>query len=152
MDRTWITSARRFFAAYVEGVENFMNFTRAEYGGPKSDVLYSCSSRMNLVTRPQSTVQNHLHLYGMSVTYTRWVHHGEAVNVNVTDYVEAADHHLDLPDALVEQEEEVVVAEPVSLTNIETMPRNVRAFRELSPIEEKWWARLLEQCNMDVTP
>ena len=60
-------------------------------------------------------------LYGMSVTYSRWVHHGEAVNVNVTDYVEAAEHHLDLPDAQVEEEEVVVVAEPVSLTNIETM-------------------------------
>ena len=57
----------------------------------------------------------------MSVTYTRWVHHGEVVNVNVTDYVEAADHHLDLPDAQVEEEEEAMVAEPVSLTNIETM-------------------------------
>ena len=66
-------------------------------------------------------MQNHLHLYGMSVTYTRWVHHGEAVNVNVIDYVEAADHHLDLPNARVEEEEEEVVAEPVSLTNIETM-------------------------------
>ena len=78
---------------------------------------------MNLVTRPQSTVQNHLHLYGMSVTYIRWVHHGEAVNVNVTDYVEEPDHHLYLPDAQVQEEEEevVVVAEPVSLTNIETM-------------------------------
>ena len=61
MDRTWITSARRFSAAYVEGVENFMNFIRAEYGGPKSDVLCPCSSCMNSVTRPQSTVQNHLH-------------------------------------------------------------------------------------------
>ena len=48
-------------------------------------------------------------------------YHGEVVNVNVIDYVEAADHHLDLPDAQVEEEEEVVVAEPVSLTNIETM-------------------------------
>ena len=64
-------------------------------------------------------------------------HHGETVNVNVIDYVEAADHHLDLPDAQVEEEEEVVVAEPVSLTNIETMLRNARAFRELSPAEEK---------------
>ena len=45
----------------------------------------------------------------MSVTYTRWVHHGEAVNVNVIDYVEAEDHHLDLPDAQVEEEEEEVV-------------------------------------------
>ena len=57
---------------------------------------------------------------GMSVTYTRWIHHGEALNVNVTDYVEVADHHLDLHDAQVEEEEEVVVVEPVSLTNIET--------------------------------
>ena len=130
-----------------------MNFIRAEYGGPKSDVLCPCSSCMNSVTRPQSTVQNHLHLYGMSVTYTRWVHHGEAVNVNVIDYVEAADHHLDLPDAQVEEEEEkVVVAEPVSLTNIETMLRNAHAFRELSPAEEKWWDRMLEQCNVAVTP
>ena len=121
MDMTWITSGRRISAAYVEGVENFMNFIRAEYSGPKLDVLCPCSSCMNSVTRPQSTVQNHLHLYGMSVTYTRWVHHGEAMNVNVIDYVEAADHHLDLPDAQVEEEEEEVVAEPVSLNNIETM-------------------------------
>src|SRR4051812_3491579 len=152
MDMTWITSARRFSASYVEGVENFKNFIRAEYGGPKSDVLCPCSSCMNSVTRPQSTVQNHLHLYGMSDTYTRWVHHGEAVNVNVIDYVEAADHHLDMPDAQVEEEEEEVVAEPVSLTNIETMLRNARAFRELSPAEEKWWARMLEQCNVAVIP
>src|SRR3954463_13464351 len=110
-------------------------FPERRHDGPKSDVLCPCSSCMNSVTRPQSTVQNHLHLYGMSVTYARWVHHGEAVNVNVIDYVEAADHHLDLPDAQVEEEEEVV-AEP-SLTNIETMLRNARAFRELSPAEEK---------------
>ena len=88
----------------------------------------------------------------MSVTYTRWVHHGEAVTVNVTNYVEAVDHHLDLPDDQVEEGEEVVVAEPVSLTNIETMLQNARAFRELSPAEEKWWARMLEQCNVAVTP
>ena len=45
------------------------------------------------------------------------------MNVNVIDYMEAADHHLELPDAQVEEEEEQeeVVAEPVSLTNIETM-------------------------------
>ena len=55
-------------------------------------------------------MQNHVHLYGMSVTYARWVHHGEAMNVNVIDYVEAADHHLDLPDAQVEEEEVVVAA------------------------------------------
>ena len=44
------------------------------------------------------------------------------VKENVIDYVEAADHHLDLPDAQVEEEEEEeeVVAEPMSLTNIET--------------------------------
>ena len=81
-------------------------------------------------------MHNHLHLYGVSVTYTRWVHHGETVNVNVVDYVEAADHHLDLPDAQVEEEEEVVVAEPVSLPYIETMLRNARAFHELSPAQE----------------
>ena len=121
-----------------------MNFIRAEYGGSKSDVLCPSSTRMNSVTRPQSTVQNHLHLYGMSVTYTRWVHHGEAVNVNVIDYVEAADHHLHLPDARVEEEQEVVVAEPVSLTNIKTMLQNARAFLELSPAEEKRWACMLE--------
>jgi len=44
----------------------------------------------------------------------------------------------------VEEEEEVVVEEPVSLTKIETMLRNARAFRELSPAEEKRWTRMLE--------
>ncbi|KAM3410550.1 hypothetical protein ACQJBY_002640 [Aegilops geniculata] len=72
----------------------------------------------------------------MSVTYTRWVHHGEAVNINVIDYVEAADHHLDLPDAQVEEEEEVVVAEPVKtseqMTN-KSFDAMLAAFRESFP-------------------
>ena len=51
----------------------------------------------------------------------------------------------------MEEEDEVVVAEPVSLTNIETMLQNARAFHELSPAEEKLWARMLEQCNVAVT-
>ena len=76
---------------------------------------------MNLVSRPQSTVQNHLHLYGMPVTYTRWVHHGEAVNIHVIDYVETAGHHLDLPDPQEEEEEKEVAVDLVILTNIETM-------------------------------
>ena len=42
--------------------------------------------------------------------------------------MEAVDHHLDLPDAQVEEEEVEVVAEPVSLTNIETMLGNVVHF------------------------
>ena len=45
-----------------------------------------------------------------------------------------------------------MVAKPMSLTNIEIMLRNARAFRELSPVEEKRWARMLEQCNVAVTP
>ena len=45
-----------------------------------------------------------------------------------------------------------MAAEPMSLTNIETMLRNARAFCELSPAEEKRWARMLEQCNVVVTP
>ena len=45
-----------------------------------------------------------------------------------------------------------MVAEPVSLINIETMLQNSLAFRELSPVEEKQWARMLEQCNVVVTP
>ena len=44
----------------------------------------------------------------------------------------------------------MVVAEPVSLTNIETMLQNARAFCELSPAEEKRWARMLQQCNVAV--
>ena len=43
------------------------------------------------------------------------------------------------------------MAEPVSSTNSETMLQNARAFRELSPVEEKRWARMLEQCNVAVT-
>jgi hypothetical protein len=88
----------------------------------------------------------------MSVTYTRWVHHDEAVNINVIDYVEAVGHHLDLPNPQEEEEEEEeVVAEPVILINIETMLRNACAFQELSPALEKRWPRMLEQCNVAVT-
>ena len=55
---------------------------------------------------PQFEVENHIHVYGMSVTYTRCIHRGEPGDINVVENLEhevgGADHdfgiHVDVDD------------------------------------------------------
>ena len=39
-------------------------------------------------------------LYGWSSTYTRWVHHGEAFDAEIVEYVEGANEPDDLGNVL----------------------------------------------------
>ena len=82
-----------------------MDFVSKRY--PKdSHILCPCRKCLNQSMLPQDDVSDHIHIYGMSATYTRWIHHGEsedaAVVENVEQEVEGSDHdfgiNVDVPD------------------------------------------------------
>ncbi|XP_066347783.1 uncharacterized protein [Miscanthus floridulus] len=87
----------------VQGVEEFMKFVSERY--PKdSHILCPCSKCLNQSLRPQDDVNDHIHIYGMSAAYTRWIHHGESADTvvveNLEQEVEGSDHdfgiHVDV--------------------------------------------------------
>jgi hypothetical protein len=75
MDRSWIFG-KQFTPAYLKGVEEFMEFVRAR-SAQDIEIRCPCCNCLNQRVRPQHDVENHIHIFGMSATYTRWIHHGE---------------------------------------------------------------------------
>ena len=103
MDRRWVYG-KQFTPAYVKGVEEFMNFVTERYP-EDTDIRCPCVNCLNQRLRPQSEVETHIHIYGMSATYTRWIHHGESADTEVEgieEEVEGYDHdfgiHMDVDD------------------------------------------------------
>ena len=105
MDRSWIFGTQ-FTPAYVKGVEEFMKFVSERYP-EDSHILCPCSKCLNQTLRSQDDVSDHIHIYGMSATYTRWIHHGESADTVVVENleqpeVEGSDHdfgiHVDVAD------------------------------------------------------
>ncbi|XP_066354772.1 uncharacterized protein [Miscanthus floridulus] len=104
MDRSWIYGTQ-FPPAYVKGVEEFMKFVSERYP-EDSHILCPCSKCLNQSLRPQDDVNDHIHIYGMSAAYTRWIHHGESADTvvveNLEQEVEGSDHdfgiHVDVAD------------------------------------------------------
>jgi hypothetical protein len=103
MDRRWVYG-KQFTPAYVKGVEEFMNFVSERYP-EDTHIRCPCVNCLNQRLQPQSEVETHIHIYGMSATYTRWIHHGESTDTEVEgieEEVEGYDHdfgiHMDVDD------------------------------------------------------
>jgi len=86
MDRSWIYGTQ-FTPAYTKGVEEFMTFVSERYA-EDSDILCPCRKYLNQSMWPQHDVSDHIHIFGMSATYTRWIHHGESADAVVVENVE----------------------------------------------------------------
>ena len=104
MDKSWIFG-KQFSTAYVKGVEEFMKLVVDRYP-EDAPIRCPCVHCLNHVIRPQTEVETHVHIYGMSDTYTRWTHHGEpadaVVDEGIHQEVEGHDHdfgiHVDVDD------------------------------------------------------
>jgi len=59
-------------------------------------ILCPCRNCLNQSSRSQKDVHDHIYLFGMSTTYTRWVHHGEAFDVEIMEYAGDANEPDDL--------------------------------------------------------
>ena len=92
MDRTWV-HRRQFTPAYMDGVANFMEYVRGKYPGD-SEILCPCRKCLNQHSRPQQEVNDHIHIFGMSPAYTRWIHHGEPVQVDHGGLIEISEEQV----------------------------------------------------------
>lgn len=71
-----------------------MEFIKQRY--PEStQILCPCRRCLNKTLHHPAEVHDHIHIFGMSATYTRWAHHGESLGheiVECSDQVHESDH------------------------------------------------------------
>lgn len=92
MDRSWI-HAKQFSSTYINGVKDFMQFIRARFDD-NANVLCPCRRCLNQILKPQSHVEDHILIYGMSSTYSKWIHHGEPFDAEVSENPSSTDENL----------------------------------------------------------
>ena len=83
MDRRWIHGAL-FTPQYISGVRSFMDFVKERFTEAEK-ILCPCQHCLNIKSLEQNEVERHLLLNGMSSTYTRWIDHGENINILVLE-------------------------------------------------------------------
>jgi hypothetical protein len=75
MDKSWMIE-NKYSQKYVLGVSLFMKFVRDNIGA-RSEVRCPCQDCLNVFSRCQDEVEDHLLLKGISQSYTNWIYHGE---------------------------------------------------------------------------
>lgn len=93
MDRTWI-NGRLFSREHVNGVKSFMDFI-GQRNEENAEILCPCTTCLNQKYHHQDIVRKHLLMRGMSSTYTRWIHHGENLEVEVVEHPVNGDDNAD---------------------------------------------------------
>ena len=81
-----------FSPEYMDGVKQFMSFVKGKFSD-NVEILCPCSRCLNQKYLAQALVKKHILMNGMDNSYTRWIHHGEDLNVEVIEYVPAGDVH-----------------------------------------------------------
>ena len=83
-------NTRLFSKAHLDGVTEFMNFV-SDNLGDRQEILCPCRKCLNRVHQHKGEVETHLYIYGMTNTYTIWIHHGEALEVGLNENFETGD-------------------------------------------------------------
>ncbi|KAK9990796.1 hypothetical protein SO802_025781 [Lithocarpus litseifolius] len=106
MDKSWMTIGKtpdaRLSHSYIEGVNAFINFTRAVVD-LSGNIPCSCIHCVNFYRQSPYTVRIHLLHRGIIQSYINWYNHGEArvLNENIHDNGMSDGDHMDGIDALV---------------------------------------------------
>ena len=79
----------------MNGVNEFMTFVSERFNDDE-EMLCPCRKCLNRVHKPKGQVQDHLYIYGMATTYTRWIHHGEPLEVVPHEIDDHVDEHTSL--------------------------------------------------------
>lgn len=79
MERQWIISPNRLSLEYRERVQSFINFA-SHHVNERNGIQCPCRKCHNKYMHSLDVVHIHLLNYGMDVTYTRWIHHGEQID------------------------------------------------------------------------
>lgn len=83
MDRSWVHK-KLFSPNYIAGVKEFMSFIHGKFSD-NVEILCPCGRCLNQKYLCQAGVKKHILMNGMDSTYTRWIHHGENLNIDVID-------------------------------------------------------------------
>ncbi|WVZ51731.1 hypothetical protein U9M48_002846, partial [Paspalum notatum var. saurae] len=78
MDRSWINT-RLFGKAHLDGVNEFMKFVSERFG-EDAEILCPCRRCLNRIRTHKGQAEDHLYIYGMASTYSRWIYHGESLD------------------------------------------------------------------------
>ncbi|WVZ56366.1 LOW QUALITY PROTEIN: hypothetical protein U9M48_006912, partial [Paspalum notatum var. saurae] len=89
--KSWIND-RQFSPAYIKGVKAFMCFVR-EHCDVNAPIHCPCSGCSNRKHGHTAQVEDHIYIYGMSSTYTRWIYHGEPLIAETNENVEHGIHN-----------------------------------------------------------
>ena len=81
-----------FSIEYMNGVKQFMSFVKGKFSD-NVEILCPCSRCLNQKYLAQALVKKHILMNGMDNSYTRWIHHGEDLNVEVIEHVPAGVVH-----------------------------------------------------------
>nr|CAH67329.1 OSIGBa0102I15.9 [Oryza sativa] len=84
MDRSGCT-VDYFPLEYLDGVTEFMSFIQGKFN-ENVEILCPCSRCLNQKYQRPAVVKKHILMNGMETTYTRWIHHGESLDVNVIEH------------------------------------------------------------------
>jgi hypothetical protein len=103
MDLSWV-HGRLFSCEHIDGVKEFMNIIQGKFNEDKQ-ILCPCGRCLNQKYLSYALVNRHILLNGMDNSYTRWIHHGERLDVDVIDY--PVDVH-DNDDGFIHEEEGVI--------------------------------------------
>lgn len=79
MDKSWMRLPDRFSREYIAGVNAFIEFA-CEHNGENNFIFFPCERCLNISQMGANDVQTHLVLYGIQLSYTKWVFHGEVAN------------------------------------------------------------------------
>jgi hypothetical protein len=87
MDRSWVRG-NVFTSVYMDGVKEFMSFVKGKCRD-NVEIMCPCSRCLNQEHQSQALVNKHMLMNGMDSSYTRWIHHGEDLNVEIAEHVPA---------------------------------------------------------------
>ncbi|KAJ0038333.1 hypothetical protein Pint_22481 [Pistacia integerrima] len=86
MDRNWIRLPNRLCKEYIDGIKSFMDVAK-KCVDKNNQVRCPCVKCKNVFFKPLDVVENHLYKPGISVSYQRWVYHGEKHELGSTSSI-----------------------------------------------------------------
>ena len=146
MDRSWINS-RLFSKPHLDGVSNFMKFVSERYD-ENEEILCPCRRCLNRIHQHKGIVEDHLYIHGMASTYTRWIYHGEAMDVQSNENADHLDGHIDFSDDVGMNE----VQEDDDDDKIHDMVEELYVAEEEGNKKKSMFAVLLEEMKQKLYP
>jgi hypothetical protein len=102
MDQSCV-HGRLFSCEHIDGVKEFMNFIQGKFSEDEQ-MLCPCGRCLNQKYLSQAVVNRHILLNDKNSSYTRWIHHGKRLDVDIIEY--SVDVH-DNDDGFIHEEEGV---------------------------------------------